>query len=227
MPLEGPLDGLDGAKILVRARRPRSTGRSGASGSRPGGRRRASGWRYDGSAYELPELAWTQRCFSCALVWLWDDLLYDHESGRFTPGRLLDEGEREFGGYDGLVLWHAYPVIGIDERNQFDFYRDVPGIHELVADMQARGVRVFVDYNPWDTGTRREAVSDAEAIAAIVRELGADGVFLDTMKRGEPGADLGRSPGSRSRASRPSRSPGSAITSFRGRNGSPTAQSPE
>ena len=58
------------------------------------------------------------------------------------------------------MLWHAYPVIGIDERNQFDFYRDVPGIRELVADLQARGVRVFVDYNPWDVGTRREAVDD-------------------------------------------------------------------
>ena len=58
------------------------------------------------------------------------------------------------------MLWHAYPVIGIDERNQFDFYRDVPGIRELVADLQARGVRVFVDYNPWDVGTRREPVAD-------------------------------------------------------------------
>ena len=75
--------------------------------------------------------------------------------------RLLDEAEREFGGFDGVVLWHAYPVIGIDERNQFDFYRDVPGLRELVADLRGRGVRVFVDYNPWDTGTRREPVDDA------------------------------------------------------------------
>ena len=141
---------------------------------------------YDGAAYDLPSLAWTQHCFACALVWLWDDVLYDHEAGRFTPDRLLDEGEREFGGYDAIVLWHAYPVIGIDERNQFDFYRDVPGIRELVAAIQARGVRVFVDYNPWDTGTRREGVPDAEAVASVARELGADGVFLDTMKEAVP-----------------------------------------
>ena len=43
-------------------------------------------------------------------------------------------------------------------------------------------MRVFVDYNPWDTGTRREPVDDAKAVAEIVRLLGADGVFLDTMK---------------------------------------------
>ena len=185
VPLEGPLDVLDGAKILAAPDDPADW---------PFWRERLAAWRedararmgYDGATYDLPELAWTQRCFSCALVWLWDELLYDREAGRFTPDRLLDEGEREFGGYDGLVLWHAYPVIGIDERNQFDFYRDVPGIHALVADIQARGVRVFVDYNPWDTGTRREGVSDGEAVAAIVRELGADGVFLDTMKEANP-----------------------------------------
>jgi hypothetical protein len=81
------------------------------------------------------------------------------------------------------VLWHAYPVIGIDERNQFDYYRDVPEIRELVGELQARGLRVFVDYNPWDVGTRRQPVGDAAAIAEIVTLLGADGVFLDTMKQ--------------------------------------------
>lgn len=139
---------------------------------------------YDGSAYE--RLTWTQSCFSVALVWLWDEVLYDHDTQRFTPERLLDEGEREFGGYDGVVLWHAYPVIGIDHRNQFDWYRDVPGLQDLVAALHERGVRVFVDYNPWDTGTRREPVGDAEAVAGIVHWLGADGVFLDTMKEAMP-----------------------------------------
>ena len=85
------------------------------------------------------------------------------------------------------MLWHAYPVIGIDERNQFDFYRDVPGLHALVAELRARGLRVFVDYNPWDVGTRREPVADEEAIAALVADLGVDGVFLDTMKEARPG----------------------------------------
>jgi hypothetical protein len=185
VPLEGPLDRLDGAKILAAPDDPADW---------PTWRERLATWRdearartaYDGSAYDLPALAWTQSCFACALVWLWDDLLYDHAAGRFTPDRLLDEAEREFGGWDALVLWHAYPVIGIDERNQFDFYRDVPGIHELVDAIQGRGVRVFVDYNPWDTGTRREPVGDAEAVARVVRDLGADGVFLDTMRQAVP-----------------------------------------
>jgi sulfatase modifying factor 1 len=43
-----------------------------------------------------------------------------------------------------------------------------------------------VDYNPWDVGTRREPVDDATAVARLVRCLGADGVFLDTMKEAMP-----------------------------------------
>ena len=86
-----------------------------------------------------------------------------------------------------MVLWHAYPVIGIDDRNQWDFYRDVDGLRELVADLHAAGVKVFVDYNPWDTGTRRSR-DDATELAALVAELEIDGVFLDTLKEG--GAEL-------------------------------------
>ncbi len=175
---------LDRAKILAAPADPAEW---------PAWRERLEAWRasarersgYDGSLYERPEFAWTQRCFSVALVWLWDERLWDREASRFTPERLLEEG-RAFGGYDGVVLWHAYPVIGLDERNQFDYYRDVPGIRELVAAFHDAGVRVFVDYNPWDVGTRREPVGDAEAVARIVRELDADGVFLDTMKEALP-----------------------------------------
>jgi sulfatase modifying factor 1 len=188
VPLEpdADLDGLDGAKIFAA---PDDTA------DWPAWREVLTRWRagaverigYDDSAYRAPEFGWTRGCFSVALAWLWDELLYDHDAGRFTPERFCNESEREFGGFDGIVLWHAYPVLGIDERNQFDFYRDVPGIRELVDELQARGVRVFVNYNPWDVGTRREPVADDLAIANLVRELGVDGVFLDTMKEAQPG----------------------------------------
>jgi formylglycine-generating enzyme len=188
VPLEpgAPLDALDTAKIFAAPDDPADW---------PAWRETLGRWRsdaaarvaYDDNAYGLPEFAWTQGCFSVALVWLWDELLYDHAAARFTPERFCDESERDFGGFDGIVLWHAYPVIGIDERNQFDYYRDVPGIRELVEELQARAIRVFVNYNPWDTGTRREDVEDEEAIGRLVRELGVDGVFLDTMKEARPG----------------------------------------
>src|SRR6266511_1233942 len=184
VPLDGPLDALDGAKILAAPDDPAdwAAWRDALRRWRDEARLRVG---YDGSAYD--RLTWPRACFAVALVWLWDELLYDHEARRFTPERFCAESEREFGGFDGVVLWHAYPVIGIDERNQFDLYRDVSGLRELVADLRARGIRVFVDYNPWDVGTRREPAGDDAAVAVVVRTLGVDGVFLDTMKEARPG----------------------------------------
>lgn len=134
--------------------------------------------------YGDPESAWAQSVRVVAQVWLWDELLYDAESREFTPDRLLEDARTRFGGFDGVVLWHAYPVIGIDERNQWDYYRQVPGLAELVATLHERGVRVFCDYNPWDTGTRRGG-DDSEELAALIRDIDFDGVFLDTLKQAD------------------------------------------
>ncbi|NUQ91177.1 MAG: hypothetical protein HOQ43_22265, partial [Glycomyces artemisiae] len=144
---------------------------------------------YSGKAYEDPRTAWASRAFAVAQVWLWDERLFDHAEQRFTVDRFLESIAGQ-GGLDGLVLWHAYPVIGIDDRNQFDFYRDVPGLEALVREFHDRGLRVFVDYNPWDTGTRRTGRTDAEELADLCEGIGADGVFLDTLKEGD--ADLTR-----------------------------------
>ncbi|SDZ25349.1 SUMF1/EgtB/PvdO family nonheme iron enzyme [Herbiconiux ginsengi] len=139
---------------------------------------------YDGSLYDRPSTRWTRSASSVALLWLWDERLFDRAAQRFDVERFLARAA-DHGGFDGVVLWHAYPVIGIDDRNQFDFYREVPGLGELVVEFQSRGIRVFIDYNPWDTGTRRAAHDDATELALIVGELGVDGVFLDTMKEGD------------------------------------------
>jgi len=123
--------------------------------------------------------------FNIALIWLWDELLFDFESGNFTPGKLLADSQK-FGGLDGIILWHAYPVIGIDSRNQFDFYNDVPGLAKLIADLQLVGVKVYLNYNPWDRWTKRAGESDQQELADLVAKFGFDGLFLDTMKSADP-----------------------------------------
>ncbi|SEE21487.1 SUMF1/EgtB/PvdO family nonheme iron enzyme [Ruania alba] len=135
--------------------------------------------------YDAPEAQWANRCFTVAQTWLWDELFFDFDAQVFTPEGFLADAQERFGGLDGVVLWHAYPIIGIDERNQWDFY-DVPGLAEAAATLHEHGVAVFVDYNPWDTGTRRTGNTDAEDLATVVRHLNADGVFLDTLKKADP-----------------------------------------
>ena len=126
---------------------------------------------------------WAARCRTIFLAWLWDARLYDMESDRFTPELLITQLQNQYGGIDGIVLWHAYPVIGVDERDQFAFY-EVPGLRELVSWFQARHIRVLLDYNPWDTATSRSTGSHATKLRQTLEALGADGVFLDTLKQG-------------------------------------------
>ena len=139
-----------------------------------------------GPRYADPAGAWSASCRVVAQIWLWDELLYDFDARRFTPERLIADAEARFGGFDGVVLWHAYPDIGLDARNQWDFYREVPALGDLVDALHALGVRVFCDYNPWDVGTRR-AGSDAAELSALIAEFGFDGVFLDTLKQADAG----------------------------------------
>ena len=140
---------------------------------------------YDGSAYERAP-AWAATCFVPCLVWLWDERLYDRSTDTFTVEKFLEQAREMYGGVDAVVLWHAYPVIGIDERNQWDWHRDVHGLPDVVERFHRCGVQVFADYNPWDVGTRRAPRSDPDELAALVAETGFDGVFLDTLKHGAP-----------------------------------------
>ena len=39
---------------------------------------------YRGERYEREDVAWTQRCFSVCLAWLWDERLYDRTRQVFT-----------------------------------------------------------------------------------------------------------------------------------------------
>ena len=162
-------------------------------------RRRLAAWReekrrrlnYSYALYQRPEFAWANHCFSCCFLMLCDEMFYDPTHSAFNVKTFLKQGRREFGGYDAVVLWHAYPRIGFDERNQFDFYRDMPGglagLRKVVRALHARGVKAFIDYNPWDTGTRHGSKSDRDALVEIVRGIEADGIFLDTLDQGAAG----------------------------------------
>jgi formylglycine-generating enzyme required for sulfatase activity len=143
---------------------------------------------YDDALYRQDDLTWASSCYCCCFVMMCDQTFYDAGRGSYKIEAFLRHGTEEFGGYDALVLWHAYPRIGIDHRNQFDFYREMPGglagLRAAAGQCHARGVKVFIDYNPWDTGTRREDCSDVDALVSLVKAIDADGIFLDTMNKG-------------------------------------------
>jgi len=139
---------------------------------------------YDDKYYQADEFAWIPSNLVSTKIMSWEMLFLDPETGKYTVDRFLDYGEREYGGFDNVLLWQAYPRIGFDERNQFDFYRDLPGgfagLREVSKACHDRGVKVFISYNPWDTGTRREGKADAQLLTETVKAIDADGIYLDT-----------------------------------------------
>jgi iron(II)-dependent oxidoreductase len=141
--------------------------------------------KYDDAEYKRPELLWTQSSFMQPQMMVEDRYFYDPVAGRYTVDRYLDDLNKRFGGIDSVLIWPVYPNIGIDNRNEFDCFRDMPGgiagIEQMVADFHKRGVRVLFPYMPWDQGSRQEGREHDEVLAENMAAVGADGVNGDTM----------------------------------------------
>lgn len=140
---------------------------------------------YDGSEYDRPELKWTQSSYIQPQMMIEDRYFYDPVAGKYTVDRYLDDLEKRYGGIDAVLVWPTYPNIGIDSRNQFEMFRDMPGgivgIRQMVADFHRRHVRVLFPVMLWDQGTHDPGKSDAEALSEELAEVGADGMNGDTL----------------------------------------------
>jgi hypothetical protein len=75
---------------------------------------------YDGSEYDRPELKWTQSSFIQPQMMVEERYFYDPVARRYTVDRYLDDLDQRYGGIDSVLIWHPYPNLGIDNRNQFD-----------------------------------------------------------------------------------------------------------
>lgn len=135
---------------------------------------------YDDSIYSNTKSSATFD-YSMAQVWLWDELLFDFNTQSFTPQKLLDDYEK-FGGLDSIVLIHAYPTLGLDSRNQFEYYYAVKGLKSLIEHFHDRGVKVYLSYSPWDRWTKRPQTTDAKQLTALINTFKFDGVLQDSYR---------------------------------------------
>jgi gamma-glutamyl hercynylcysteine S-oxide synthase len=141
---------------------------------------------YDSAEYDLPGLKWTQSSFIQPQMMVHDRYFYDPETRRYTVDRYLDDLTARYGGIDSVLIWHTYPNLGIDSRNQYDLFRDLPGgiegAREMVSQFHRRGVRVLFPVMVWDQGTHDEGVPDPNAIAKEMALVEADGINGDTQE---------------------------------------------
>ena len=140
---------------------------------------------YDGSRYALPQLQWTQSSFMQPQMMVQDRYFYDPVARHYTVDRYLDDLQKRYGGIDAVLIWPTYPNMGIDDRNQHDLIRSMPGgvagVRQMVADFHKRGVRVLFPMMMWDQGTRDPGKPWPQAIAELMAEVGADGINGDTQ----------------------------------------------
>jgi len=94
------------------------------------------------------------------------------------------------GKYDIYGIWPTWPTLGVDQRNQWDMYENLPGglskLNQISQDCKENGTKFFIAYNPWDESTRKE--DPYEGMAKLIEATDADGVVLDT--RGSSSKEL-------------------------------------
>ena len=139
---------------------------------------------YKGGVFDTPELAWTQTSYIQPQMHPYDRFFYDPTLG-YTVDKFLDDLKIRYGGVDSILMWPTYTNIGIDDRNQFDYFRCMPGglggVTNITDQLKARGVRVLWPYNPWDLGTHREPLNDEATFAKLLKQTHGDGFNGDTL----------------------------------------------
>lgn len=76
-----------------------------------------------------------------------DLMFFDQDTQTYTVDRYLDDLTSRYGGVDSVLIWPSYPLLGLDDRSQFDMVAALPGgveaVREVVRQLHNRGVRVL------------------------------------------------------------------------------------
>ena len=156
---------------------------------------------YNGENYRQPDYQWAAKAYSTFFLMANEKSLYDKQEN-YDIRNCLKKYEADYGGVDVVVLWPTYPQLGFDNRTQYSFYRNLPGgvtgLKQLCNELHQMGKKLMIAYNPWDNIARNQGRTDEDELLDMLRDTGADGVYLDTisnvdgffqtMQRMNPGA---------------------------------------
>jgi hypothetical protein len=142
---------------------------------------------FDFTYYNRPEYQAYRKDFTAFHSFIYNHKLYDPVKNNYRIREYLIEVKEEYDGFDQFYFWHAYPRVGVDPRDQFDLFRDLPGgldgLKDFVQIAQSMNTHVYLAYNPWDKiGKKKDMYGE---MAAIAGEVGADGLLLDTMGKSD------------------------------------------
>ena len=137
---------------------------------------------FDDTLFEREDLQWIRRAYALHTIMAWDHIFFDEHGQSSNLESFLERSKRLIGGNEAISIWPNWPMLGLDQRNQWDMFRALPGGTENLRHMaelcRANGTKLFISYNPWDDATRHE--DHHAGMAQMIGEITADGVILDT-----------------------------------------------
>lgn len=137
---------------------------------------------FDNTLFEREDLQWVRHAYLMLLQFAWDHNYYDPYEGGYRYYEKFGQYDHWLGGFDIYTIWPTWPRLGMDQRNQWDMYRDLPGgiaaLRKQADFLHAQDKKYFISYNPWDESTRKE--DHLIGMEELLREIDADGVCLDT-----------------------------------------------
>jgi iron(II)-dependent oxidoreductase len=138
---------------------------------------------FSDSILKREDLKWFRKCYSVDLMMNWDKRFYDYKDGAFHVKEFLEKMKGLMGGYDVYGIWPTWPALGMDQRNQWEMFRDLPGGYKKLKEISNlchnENAKFFISYNPWDQSTN-DSGNQFEGMTEITKAIDVDGFVLDT-----------------------------------------------
>ncbi|MFN8353624.1 MAG: SUMF1/EgtB/PvdO family nonheme iron enzyme [Spirosomataceae bacterium] len=145
---------------------------------------------FNNQLFERKDLQWIRDAYVMHLVMAWDNWFYDYRDGKYHLTEFGQKGKKLYGGDDVIGIWPTWPTLGLDPRNQWDLFKDLPGglprLKSLANELRQQNTKFFICYNPWDESTQYQGGSKEgqaghlSGMAQLIRDTDANGVVLDT-----------------------------------------------
>ena len=138
---------------------------------------------FNNKLYERKDLGYIRHSYTMHLMMAWEKNYYSDSTYHFKE--FLEHKKKLYGGDDIFTIWPTWPVLGLDQRTQWDLMEDLPGgiskQKELATLAHSMGTKYFISYNPWDD---KDEKASLQKMGDFIKRIDADGVVLDTRAEG-------------------------------------------
>ena len=140
---------------------------------------------FNNRLYERKDLEYIRHAYTMHLMMAWEKNYYNVADSSYKLKEFLEDKKKLYGGDDIFTIWPTWPVLGLDQRAQWNLMEDLPGgivkQKELAALSHSMGTKYFISYNPWDD---KDEKTSLQTMSEFISKIDADGVVLDTRAEG-------------------------------------------